>query len=205
AALAHLRFAHAGALLDVGAGAEHGAGAAHEYHAHLRIGGRRERRAAQLLAHLQVERVARLRAIQADGGHARLDGKFDGHFSSERIFAVCSPSVGGRPISGLSQPRNLYGSASALNSPTPGESKLPTIFLARVWGSARISATSFTGPTGTSASSRIFRSSPRSSFAIASVSTRITSSRLSTRTALESNGEPQAEIPSALHNGSQCW
>src|SRR6185295_743507 len=101
-ACAHLVDAHAGALLHVGAGAEHRAFAAHEYQPDSRVHLRSN--STQVLTHLVVERVARVGAVEGDGRYRavdRIEHRHGGEVfpSSARIFRVCSPSAGGRPIS----------------------------------------------------------------------------------------------------------
>ena len=73
-------------------------------------------------------------------------------------------------------------------------------------GSARISATSFTGPTGTSTSSSMASSSARSAaWKFSAVSVAMTSSRFSTRIGIVGVRRTPASNPSALHSGAQCW
>ena len=108
AALAHLRLGHALSLLEVGAGAERRAVRAHQHYAHALVGARPVRAIDERVAHRQVHGVARLCSVQGNGRDAIPGEIRNCHcLSSARIFSVCSPSSGGRPISGLSQPRNL--------------------------------------------------------------------------------------------------
>src|SRR6185436_10896195 len=123
AALADPLLALALALVQVRAATERRAVSADEYELDCRVRGDAPNRFDQLVAHLQVERVAHLRAIERDHRDTTFEdleldrhmalvvlsfvtSSFDRPRSSSSTLSVCSPSAGGRPISGLSLPRH---------------------------------------------------------------------------------------------------